>query len=111
MYRKFYGLTRSPFEVTPDPAFMFPTERHNEAFATMYCGIRWHKGFIVLTGEVGTGKTLLVRCLMNALSSSHIEFACLTNTQLSVSEFIQYMAIDFGLNASGKSKIELLHEL
>jgi len=111
MYTRFYGLTRSPFELTPDPSSVLTTERLNEAFATLYCGIRWRKGFIVLTGEVGTGKTLLVRCLMSALSSTDVEFAYLVNTQLSVNDFVQYLALDFGLDISGKSKAKILYEL
>ena len=62
MYKAFYSLDRNPFEITPDPSFLFPTRRHNEALAALYYGVRRHKGFVVLTGEVGTGKTLLLRC-------------------------------------------------
>ena len=65
MYKAFYNLKRNPFEITPDPSFLFPTRRHNEALAALYYGVRRHKGFVVLTGEVGTGKTLLLRCLLN----------------------------------------------
>jgi general secretion pathway protein A len=61
MYKNFFSLALNRFELTPDPAFLFPTKRHNEALAALYYGVRHHKGFIVLTGEVGTGKTLLLR--------------------------------------------------
>jgi general secretion pathway protein A len=61
MYKAFYNLKRNPFEITPDPFFLFPTRGHNEALAALYYGVRRHKGFVVMTGEVGTGKTLLVR--------------------------------------------------
>ena len=57
MYKSFYNLRRNPFEITPDPSFLFPTHRHKEALAALYYGVRRHKGFVVLTGEVGTGKT------------------------------------------------------
>ena len=62
MYKSHFKLTRNPFDLTPDPVCFVPTERHNEALAALYYGVRRHKGFVVLTGEVGTGKTLLLRC-------------------------------------------------
>ena len=61
MYEKFYGLTCSPFELSPDPRFFFPTPSHNEALAILSYGVLRRKGFVVVTGEVGTGKTLLLR--------------------------------------------------
>ena len=64
MYKQFFGLKRNPFEITPDPSFLFSTKKHNEALAVLYYGVRKHKGFVVLTGEVGTGKTLLLRCML-----------------------------------------------
>ena len=64
MYESFYNLKRGPFDITPDPSFLFSTKRHNEALAALYYGVRWRKGFVVLTGQVGTGKTLLLRCLL-----------------------------------------------
>src|ERR1035438_4541009 len=57
MYKSFYNLKRKPFELTPDPFFLFPSPRHNEALATLYHGVRGHKGFVVLTGEVGTQRS------------------------------------------------------
>ena len=111
MYKAFYGLQRNPFEITPDPSFLFPTRRHNEALAALYYGVRRHKGFVVLTGEVGTGKTLLVRCLLHLLKGSSASYAYIFNSRLSSAEFLQYVAGDFGLSASGKNKSELLLEL
>jgi len=111
MYKAFYNLKRNPFEITPDPSFLFPTKRHNEALAALYYGVRRHKGFVVLTGEVGTGKTLLVRCLLHLLKGSNAAYAYIFNSRLSSAEFLQYVAGDFGLSASGKNKSELLLEL
>src|SRR5271166_3278099 len=112
MYKAFYSLKRNPFEITPDPSFLFPTKRHNEALAALYYGVRRHKGFVVLTGEVGTGKTLLLRCLLQLLKQSKdVAYAYLFNSRLSPVEFLQYVASDFGLPASGKNKSELLLEL
>jgi len=112
VYKKFFNLTRSPFELTPDPAFLFSTRRHNEALAALYYGVRRHKGFVVVTGEVGTGKTLILRCLLRLLKqSSDIAYAYIFNSLLSPTEFLQYIVADFGLPASGKNKSELLFEL
>jgi len=111
MYKAFYNLQRNPFEITPDPSFLFATRRHNEALATLYYGVRRHKGFVVMTGEVGTGKTLLVRCLLQLLKGSNVAYAYVFNSRLSSLEFLQYIAGDFGLAASGKTKSELLLEL
>src|SRR6202050_617114 len=108
MYKAFYNLKRNPFEITPDPFFLFPTRRHNEALAALYYGVRRHKGFVVMTGEVGTGKTLLVRCLLQLLNQSDVAYAYLFTSRLSPLEFLQYIAGDFGLNVAGKNKSELL---
>jgi general secretion pathway protein A len=112
MYKTFFNLTRNPFELTPDPAFLFPTKRHNEALAALYYGVRQHKGFVVLTGEVGTGKTLLLRCLLQLFKQSNdVAYAYLFNSRLSPTEFLQYILSKFGLPASGKNKSELLLDL
>jgi len=112
MYKSFYNLERSPFELTPDPSFLFPTSRHNEALAALYHGVRGHKGFVVLTGEVGTGKTLLLRCLLQLLSrTSDIACAYTFNSHLAPLEFLQQIASDFGLAVSGKKKSEVLSSL
>ena len=112
MYKTFYSLKRNPFEITPDPSFLFATRRHNEALAALYYGVRRHKGFVVLTGEVGTGKTLLLRCLLQLLKQSDdVKYAYVFNGRLSPLEFLQYIAGDLGLPAAGKNKSELLLEL
>jgi len=112
MYKAYFNLTRNPFELTPDPSFLFSTKRHNEALAALYYGVRRHKGFVVVTGEVGTGKTLLLRCLLQLLKqSTDVAYAYLFNSLLSPSEFLQYILADFGLPVSGKNKSELLFDL
>jgi general secretion pathway protein A len=111
MYKTFFELKRNPFEITPDPSFFFATKRHNEALAALYHGVRQRKGFVVLTGEVGTGKTLLVRCLLQILTRANVAFAYVFNSRLNPTEFLQYVAADFGLAASGKMKSELLLSL
>ena len=112
MYKAFYSLKRNPFEITPDPSFLFPTRRHNEALAALYYGVRRNKGFVVLTGEVGTGKTLLLRCLLQLLNQSDdVKYAYVFNGRLTPLEFLQYIAGDLGLPSSGKNKSELLLQL
>lgn len=112
MYKSFFKLARNPFDLTPDPTCFVPTKRHNEALAALYYGVRRHKGFVVVTGEVGTGKTLLLRCLLRLLKESkEVAYAYLFNSRLSPTEFLQYILSDFGLPASGKNKSELLLDL
>src|ERR1035438_7771611 len=97
MYKSFYNLQRNPFEITPDPSFLFPTTRHNEALASLYYGVTAHRGFVVLTGEVGTGKTLILRSLLGLLQRRDVAFALIFNPTLSPLEFMRYIAGDFGL--------------
>src|SRR5882672_10565579 len=111
MYKAFYSLKRNPFEITPDPSFLFPTKRHNEALTALYYGVRRHKGFVVITGEAGTGKTLLVRCLLEVLDGGDVGYAYVFNNRLAPFEFLQYVVSDLGFSPSGKSKGELLFDL
>jgi general secretion pathway protein A len=112
MYKAYFGLTRNPFDLVPDPTCFVSTRRHNEALAALYYGVRWHKGFIVVTGEVGTGKTLLLRCLLRLLrASKDVAYAYLFNSRLAPTEFLQYIVSDFGLPSAGKNKGELLFQL
>jgi len=111
MYKKFFGLTRNPFEISPDPYFFFATSRHHEAFASILHGVLRHKGFMVVTGEVGTGKTLLVRCLLEMLRRQNIASANVFNPCLSPLEFLRYIVRDLGLKISSQDKGSLLLEL
>lgn len=109
MYKSYFNLARNPFDLTPDPVCFVPTKRHSEALAALYYGVRWHKGFVVVTGEVGTGKTLLLRCLLRLLKESNdVALAYVFNSRLSSTEFLQYILADFGLHAGDKKKWELL---
>jgi type II secretory pathway predicted ATPase ExeA len=111
MYKSFYNLQRNPFEITPDPSFLFPTKRHNEALASLYYGVTAHRGFVVLTGEVGTGKTLILRSVLGLLQRRDVAFALIFNPTLTPLEFMRYIALDFGLPVAGKAKDELIHVL
>ena len=85
--------------------------RHNEALASLYYGVTAHRGFVVLTGEVGTGKTLILRSLLGLLQRRDMAFALIFNPALSPLEFMRYIALDFGLPVAGKAKDELIHVL
>ncbi|HET7104293.1 MAG TPA: AAA family ATPase [Terracidiphilus sp.] len=112
MYKKFFHLTRDPFNLTPDPSCFVPNTRHIEALASLYYGVRRHKGFVVVTGEVGTGKTLLLRLLLEVLGESKdIAYAYVFNSRLTSMEFLQYILADLGVPCSGKNKAEMLFDL
>ena len=111
MYNTFYGLTRSPFEASPDPHFFYPTPQHNEALASLMYGVIKRKGFVVVTGEVGTGKTLLLRFLLDALTNYHVAFAYVYNPRLSVLDFLAHVLADLRIPAAGSTKSQLLARL
>lgn len=112
MYKEFFQLSRSPFDLTPDPFYLVATRCHNEALATLHYGIRSHKGFIVLTGEVGTGKTLVLRCLFRLLQHSRdIAYAYHFHSTLRPVEFLQSVLLDFGITDPGNAKGDLLRAL
>jgi general secretion pathway protein A len=111
MYKKYYGLTRSPFGVSPDPYFFYPTSQHNEALAILHYGVLGKKGFVAVTGEVGTGKTLMVRCMLDALSRHKVAFAYIYNPRLSVLDFLAQVLIDLGLPSPPSTKSEMLSRL
>jgi general secretion pathway protein A len=111
MYKKFFQLKRNPFEIAPDPHFLFFTERHKEALASIYFGICRRKGFVLMTGEVGTGKTLLVRCLLDSLTRQQVAFANVFNPLLSADDFLRYVARDLGVTPADPSKGTLLLEM
>jgi general secretion pathway protein A len=111
MYESFFKLARKPFEVSPDPYFLYPTAQHKEALAGLYYGIKARKGFMVLTGEVGTGKSLVVRCLQDLLDTQRVAYAYVFNTRLSSRQFIEYVAEDLGVPEGPSSKSDLLIRL
>ncbi len=112
MYKKFFGLIRSPFDISPDPYFLFSTSRHNEALASIVHGVIRRKGFMVLTGEVGTGKTLMVRCLLELLRTRGVASANVFNPRLRPKEFLHYIIGDLGMNpANTENKGTLLLQL
>ncbi len=108
MYNAFFGLSRSPFNLSPDPAFLYRSAQHEEALANLIYGVQSRKGFIVLTGEVGTGKTTMLECLRDYLYSEQIAFASLFNSRLTVEQFLEMLAYDFDLRCNRQSKTEVL---
>ena len=87
--KNFFGLKCSPFQLSPDPFFMFSSERSKEALASISYAIRQRKGFVVMTGEVGTGKTLVLRCLFELWEREEIPFAYFIGPRLSTVDFLE----------------------
>ncbi len=111
MYESFYGLKENPFNVTPNPEYIYLGENHREALAQLLYGVKERKGFIVITGEVGTGKTTLIHYLLDKMNGDHTKTALLFNPKLTVDDFIQYILKDLGVRVQGKTKGEYLHNL
>jgi general secretion pathway protein A len=111
MYKAFFGLTNSPFNLSPDPSFLYRSVQHEEALASLVYGVQSRKGFIVLTGEVGTGKTTMLECLRDHLDKSQTPFAFLFNSRLTPDQFFEMMAYDFDLRCTRSSKTEVLFAL
>jgi general secretion pathway protein A len=111
MYESFFGLQLNPFSVNPDPRFLFLTGHAQEALACLTYGIQSRKGFVLLTGEVGTGKTTLLNKLMEWLSSRHVANAFIFNSRLNVPQFFDYMLADFGIQCESSLKSQMLLRL
>ena len=107
MFLTFYGLTEKPFNTTPDPKFLFLTPAHREALAQLIYGVREEKGFIVLTGEVGTGKTTLLRALLNRLDAG-TAVAFVAHATLPFEGLLEYLLEDFGLAKGEQSPAQRL---
>ena len=97
MYLEFYGLKQAPFDLTPNPRFLFHSGKHREAFNHLLYGIRERKGFVQLTGEVGAGKTTLCRALLEQLDG-HFSTALILNPVLNADELMKAIATEFGLD-------------
>jgi general secretion pathway protein A len=103
MYLSFYGLKEKPFNTTPDPKFLFLTPGHREALAQLVYGVKEQKGFIALTGEVGTGKTTLIRALLQRLNEN-TAVAVIANAALPFDGILEYMLEDLGI-AKGEQSV------
>jgi general secretion pathway protein A len=111
MYKAFFGLISNPFNLSPDPAFLFRSPQHEEALANLIYGVQSRKGFIALTGEVGTGKTTMLECLRDHLDTHQTPFAFVFNSRLTPEQFFEMVAYDFELPCSRTSKTEVLFAL
>jgi general secretion pathway protein A len=111
MYNAYFGLSENPFNLSPDPQYLYRSPQHEEALANLIYGVRSRKGFIVLTGEVGTGKTTMLECLRDYLDTQRIEFAFVFNSRLTPEQFFEMIAYDFQLECDRKSKTGVLFAL
>jgi general secretion pathway protein A len=108
MYNDSFGLGKNPFNMTPDPAFLFLTAQHREALVGLTYGILQRKGFVVLTGEAGTGKTTLIARVLQSLPSNKIQFSAIINPTLTPAEFLESVLLDFGMTNIQTSKAQRL---
>jgi len=111
MYKEFYGLRANPFNVNPDPRYLFLTRHTEEALACLTYGIQSRKGFVLLTGEVGTGKTTLINKLLEWLRLQQVATAFVFNSRLNVPQFLDYMMSDFGIPCESRAKSQILLRL
>ncbi|MFN3789611.1 XrtA/PEP-CTERM system-associated ATPase [Massilia sp.] len=111
MYETYYGLSAKPFQLRPDPHFFFGSKGHKRAMAYLEYGLSQGEGFIVITGEVGAGKTTLVRNLLNKIPTDQIVAAHIVNTSLDPEDTLRMVVSSFGLPYEGASKAELLNRL
>ena len=111
MYKPFFHLESDPFTINPDPRFLFMMPQTLEALASLQYGIGSRKGFMILTGEVGTGKTTLLRHTLNALHRTRIHSSFIFNPRLDALEFLEFVLSDFGLTPATRTKSGMLIEL
>jgi general secretion pathway protein A len=111
MYKEFFGLRANPFNVNPDPRYLYLTRHTEEALACLTYGIQSRKGFVLLTGEVGTGKTTLINKLLEWLRMQQVATAFIFNSRLDTAQFLDFMMADFAIPCDTKSKSQVLQRL
>jgi general secretion pathway protein A len=111
MYEQFFGLRSKPFQLNPDPAFFFASKQHRRAKAYLEYGVHRNEGFVVITGEIGAGKTTVVRGLLDSLDASKVIAANLVSTQLDAEDTLRLVAAAFGVKVKALSKADLLLSL
>jgi general secretion pathway protein A len=111
MYEEFYKFTSKPFRLTPDPRFLYKSDGHSRALAYLRYGLHCGEGFVVVTGEVGTGKTTLLRTLMESLKSEPIAAAQITTTQIDSVDLLRLIASAFKLRSENSPKAQLLRDI
>ncbi len=108
MYQQFFGLNKKPFDLAPDPSMVFMSEAHQEALSVFRYGIMDRKGFLMLTGQVGTGKTTLLQLLIASLDDNRIHLCMITNPTLSPQEFFYLLSVKYGLDEFDGNKAKFL---
>src|SRR5271155_5132177 len=111
MYKSFFGLKESPFNANPDPRFLYLTNQVEEALTGLMYGIQTRKGFITLTGEVGTGKTTLINRLLEWLHQRRARTAFLFNSRMNTNQLIDFILAEFDIQCDSKSKSQQLMKL
>ena len=111
MFDNFYGLTGKPFQLTPDPEFYFRSNTHRKALSYLGYGLAQGEGFIVITGEVGSGKSTLVAHMMESLDESQVTVAQIVTSKLDGEEIVHVVARSFGLDIEGHDKATALTEI
>lgn len=111
MYEAFYGLNNKPFQLNPDPSFYFGSKQHRRASAYLDYGLHQNEGFIVITGEVGAGKTTIVRGMLDSLDPEKVVAAHLVSTQLDAEDTLRLVGAAFGLRTKDVSKADVLMSL
>src|SRR5271165_4298275 len=111
MYRSFFGLRALPFGASPDPRFLCMMPQIREALACLQYGIATRKGFVVMTGEVGTGKTTLLKTVLSTFSKGRVSTAFVFNPRLDVLDFLEFVLTDFGIEPTNRTKSGMLIQL
>lgn len=107
MYLDYYGLSEPPFDITPNPRFLFYSAKHREAYNHLLYGIRERKGFVQLTGEVGAGKTTLCRAMLEQLDANYAT-ALILNPVMNSQEMVKAIALEYGLPVNGLDRLEII---
>src|SRR3954453_20499794 len=110
MYEKYFQLRERPFALSPDPEYLYPSRGHQEALSYVRYGVEGHAGFVVITGEIGSGKTTMLQALLGRLDRN-ITVARLVNTMLDPRELLEAIVLDFGIDPTGMSKPVMLQRL
>lgn len=111
MFESFYGLSGKPFQLNPDPEFFFGSQGHSSAYSYLKYGVFQGEGFMVITGEIGAGKTTLVRALLRELDSEQVVAGQIVSTQLEADDLLRSAALTFGLRVQGLDKAGILATL
>ncbi|MDP2972866.1 MAG: AAA family ATPase, partial [Deltaproteobacteria bacterium] len=111
MYSKFYGLTKEPFHITPDPEFLFLSPSHKQALGSIIYGVTERKGFIVITGEVGVGKTTILRSYLERVDNPKVKIIYIFNANVTFKNLLRTISKELGLDVKTDDMVEMLNDL